>query len=64
VQELFDKVAEKNPQKALELLLKASEFILLKSTEVSMDRKIDPVVKFKVVHNGVTLANSEAEIRD
>jgi len=26
VQELFDKVAEKNPQKALELLLKLSEF--------------------------------------
>ena len=30
VQELFDKVAEKNPQKALELLLKLSEFALPK----------------------------------
>ena len=30
LQELLDKVAEKNPQKALELLLKLSEFVLPK----------------------------------
>jgi uncharacterized protein YjgD (DUF1641 family) len=36
LQDLFDKVAEKNPQKALELLIKVSEFVIPKLRAVDI----------------------------
>ena len=41
VQELFDKVAEKNPQKALELMLKLSEFFDSCSKELGFEPEGD-----------------------
>ena len=38
-QELLDKVAEKNPQKALELLLKLSEFALPKLRAIEVNNE-------------------------
>ena len=39
LQELLDKVAEKNPQKALELLLKLSEFALPKLRAIEVNNE-------------------------
>jgi hypothetical protein len=39
LQELLDKVAEKNPQKALELLLKLSEFVLPKLRAIEVNNE-------------------------
>ena len=39
LQELLDKVAEKNPQKALELMLKLSEFVLPKLRAIEVNNE-------------------------
>ena len=39
VQEFLDKVAEKSPQKALELLLKLSEFVLPKLRAIEVNNE-------------------------
>lgn len=67
VQELFDKVAEKNPQKALELLLKLSEFALpkLRAIEVNNESKDKHTsLNINIIDTGVPLASSEADIVD
>ena len=64
MQSLFDEVAEDNPQKAIELLLKIIEFVLpkMKSTELNVSREIEPITEFRVVDTGVPLASNEKEI--
>lgn len=67
VQELFDKVAEKNPQKALELLLKLSEFALpkLRAIEVNNESKDKHTsLDIRIIDTGVPLASCEADIVD
>ena len=44
VQELFDKVAEKNPQKALELMLKLSEFVLPKLRAIEVNNEPEEAI--------------------
>ena len=67
VQELFDKVAEKNPQKALELLLKLSEFALpkLRAIEVNNEPKDKQTsLDINIIDTGVPLASYEDDIID
>jgi len=66
VQELFDKVAEKNPQKALELLLKLSEFALpkLRAIEVNneSEEKKYTSLDINIISTGVSLASCEKDV--
>ena len=67
VQELFDKVAEKNPQKALELLLKLSEFAIpkLRAKEVNSESEDKHTsLDIRIIDTGVPFASCEAEIVD
>ena len=67
VQELFDKVAEKNPQKALELLLKLSEFALPKLRAIEVNNESEDKqtsLNIKIIDTGVPLASCEADIVD
>lgn len=63
LQNLFDKVAEENPTKAIELILKISEFVLpkLRSTELKQDT--DPInnLKIEIIKTSRPLARSERE---
>ena len=65
VQELFDKVAEKNPQKALELLLKLSEFALpkLRAIEVNSEPEDKHTsLDIRIIDTGVPFASCEADV--
>jgi hypothetical protein len=66
VQELFDKVAEKNPQKALELLLKLSEFALPKLRAVEVNNESEEAMhtslNISIIDTGVPLASCEADV--
>jgi DNA-binding MurR/RpiR family transcriptional regulator len=66
LQSLFNQVAEKNPQKAIELILKMSEFVLpkLRSTELIQDT--DPIrkIKIEIIDTLTPLASSEADVVD
>ena len=66
VQELFDKVAEKNPQKALELLLKLSEFAIPKLRAIEVNNESEEVMHtsldINIISTGVPLASCEADI--
>ena len=66
VQELFDKVAEKNPQKALELLLKLSEFALpkLRAIEVNneSEKPMYTSLDVRIIETGFPLASCEKDI--
>ena len=66
MQELFDKVAEKNPQKALELLLKLSEFALPKLRAIEVNNELEEdkhtSLDINIISTGVPLASSEADI--
>jgi hypothetical protein len=68
VQELFDKVAEKNPQKALELLLKLSEFALPKLRPIEVNNESEMAIHtsldIMIIDTGFPLANSEADVVD
>ena len=67
VQELFDKVAEKNPQKALELLLKLSEFALPKLRAIEVNNESEDKqtsLNINIIDTGVPLASCEADIVD
>ena len=67
VQELFDKVAEKNPQKALELLLKLSEFALpkLRAIEVNNEQEDKQTsLNINIIDTGVPLASCEDDVVD
>jgi len=59
------KQSEKNPQKALELLLKLSEFALpkLRATEVNNEPEDkDTSLNINIIDTGVPLARSEADV--
>ena len=66
VQELFDKVAEKNPQKALELLLKLSEFALPKLRAIEVNNELEEAMHtsldIRIIDTGVPLASCEADV--
>ena len=66
VQELFDKVAEKNPQKALELLLKLSEFALPKLRAIEVNNESEEAkhtsLDIRIIDTGVPFASCEADI--
>ena len=66
MQELFDKVAEKNPQKALELLLKLSEFAIpkLRAIEVNNESEEDKhnSLDIRIIDTGVPLASCEDDV--
>ena len=66
VQELFDKVAEKNPQKALELLLKLSEFALPKLRAIEVNNESEEALytslDINIISTGVPLASCEKDI--
>ena len=68
VQELFDKVAEKNPQKALELLLKLSEFAIpkLRAIEVNneSEENVHTSLNINIIETGFPLASCEADVVD
>ena len=66
LQELFDKVAEKNPQKALELLLKLSEFVLPKLRAIEVNNESEEAkhtsLNINIIDTGVPLASCERDI--
>jgi len=66
VQELFDKVAEKNPQKALELLLKLSEFAIPKLRAIEVNNESEEALytslDINIISTGVPLASCEKDI--
>lgn len=66
--ELFDKVAEKNPQKALELLLKLSEFALPKLRAIEVDNESEEAMHtsldIRIIDTGVPLASYEDDVID
>ena len=68
VQELFDKVAEKNPQKALELLLKLSEFVLPKLRAIEVNNESEEAMHtsldIRIIDTGVPFASCEADVID
>jgi hypothetical protein len=68
LQELLDKVAEKNPQKALELLLKLSEFALPKLRAIEVNNESEEAMhtslNINIIDTGVPLASCEADVVD
>ncbi|MEN8794857.1 MAG: hypothetical protein ABF294_10460 [Flavobacteriales bacterium] len=67
VQEIFDKVAEKSPQKALELLLKLSEFALPKLRAIEVNNEPEDKytsLNINIIDTGVPLASCEADVVD
>jgi hypothetical protein len=66
LQELLDKVAEKNPQKALELLLKLSEFAIpkLRAIEVNneSEKPMYTSLDVRIIETGFPLASCEKDI--
>ena len=62
LQELLDKVAEKNPQKALELMLKLSEFVLPKLRAIEVNNESEEALhtsfNINIIDTGVPLASS------
>ena len=68
LQELLDKVAEKNPQKALELLLKLSEFALPKLRAIEVNNELEEgkhtSLNINIIDTGVPLASCEANMVD
>jgi len=68
VQELFDKVAEKNPQKALELMLKLSEFVLPKLRAIEVYNESEEAkhtsLNINIIDTGVPFASCEDDVVD
>lgn len=68
LQELLDKVAEKNPQKALELMLKLSEFVLPKLRAIEVNNESEEAkhtsLDIRIIDTGVPFASCEADIVD
>ena len=67
LQELLDKVAEKNPQKALELLLKLSEFALPKLRAIEVNNEPEDKqssLNINIIDTGVPFASCEADVVD
>ena len=66
LQSLFDKVAEDNPVKAIELFMNMSEFVLLKlrSTKLKQDADLINNLKIQVIDTRIPLASSKREIME
>ena len=67
LQELLDKVAEKNPEKALELLLKLSEFVLPKLRAIEVNNESEDKhtsLDVRIIDTGVPFASCEADVVD
>ncbi len=68
MQELLDKVAETNPQKALELFLKLSEFAIpkLRAIEVNNENKdvVHTSLDITIFNTEISLASCEMDIVD
>jgi hypothetical protein len=68
LQELLDKVAEKNPQKVLELMLKLSEFVLPKLRAIEVNNESEEAMHtsldIRIIDTGVPLASCEADVVD
>ncbi|GEM_PF-735692 len=66
LQELLDKVAEKNPEKALELMLKLSEFVLPKLRAIEVNNESEEALhtslNINIIDTGVPLASCEADV--
>ncbi|MEN8794855.1 MAG: hypothetical protein ABF294_10450 [Flavobacteriales bacterium] len=65
---MLDKVAEKNPQKALELLLKLSVFALPKLRAIEVNNESEEAIHtsldIRITDTGVPLASCEADVVD
>ena len=61
--ELLDKVAEKNPQKALDRMLKLSEFVLPKLRAIEVNNESEEAMhtslNINIIDTGVPLASCE-----
>jgi hypothetical protein len=68
LQELLDKVAEKNPEKALELMLKLSEFVLPKLRAIEVNNELEEAMhtslNINIIDTGVPLASCEDDVVD
>ena len=68
LQELLDKVAEKNPEKALELMLKLSEFVLPKLRAIEVNNESEEAMHtsldIRIIDTGVPLASCEDDVVD
>jgi len=66
LQELLDKVAEKNPENALELMLKLSEFVIseLRAIEVNNESEeaMHTSLDIRIINTGVPLASCEKDV--
>ena len=64
--ELLDKVAEKNPENALELMLKLSEFVIseLRAIEVNNESEeaMHTSLDIRIINTGVPLASCEKDV--
>ena len=68
LQELLDKVAEKNPEKALELMLKLSEFVLPKLRAIEVNNESEEALHtsldINIISTGVPFASCEKDVVD
>ena len=68
LQELLDKVAEKTPQKALELMLKLSEFVLPKLRAIEVNNELEEAMHtsldIRIIDTGVPFVSCEADVVD
>ena len=64
MQGMFDRIAEDNPAKAMELLLKVSEYVIpkLRSTELIQDTAPINNLKIEIIDTITPLASSELKI--
>ena len=66
LQGLLDKVAKEDPQKAIELILKLSEFVLpkLRATEVNneSEKTLHTTLDVNIIDTGVPFASCEKDI--
>ena len=66
MQELFDKVAQKSSQKALELMLKLSEFVLPKLRAIEVNNESEEAMhtslNINIIDTGVPLASCKADV--
>ena len=63
---MLDKVAEKNPEKALELMLKLSEFVLPKLRAIEVNNESEEAMhtslNINIIDTGVPLASCKADV--
>ena len=64
MQGMLDRIAEDNPAKAMELLLKVSEYVIpkLRSAEIKQDAGFINSIQIEIIDTSIALASSESEI--